>query len=209
MKKVHRNQKVCQECGDLYYGSSEKHYCQACAEKIKAESTMRLRKCTDCGREFLGGPRAKRCPECRIEAARINNKKYKKTGTMRPIGSIDKCEWCGEEYSITSGRQKYCSKDCQHQAVLKWQRAHKKECCQDSEKRAKRQRANDIQEKVCPYCLGRFHSATSRAYCSEYCKREQQKIIQCKADILRGQRRNLKKYEDAREVYRSMQLNET
>ena len=44
--------------------------------------------------------------------------------TTRPLGSVDKCERCGKEYTVESGRQKYCP-DCQREAVLEWQRDHK------------------------------------------------------------------------------------
>lgn len=75
----------------------------------------------------MGGPRAFYCPNCRrIRQREANERARKRGGATRPIGSIDKCKLCGAEYVVNSGRQKYCSDECQREAVLAWQREHKK-----------------------------------------------------------------------------------
>ena len=56
----------------------------------------------------MGYPASKYCPDCRVEAERERNRKYKRNGSARKIGSTDLCEKCGKEYIVTSGLQKYC-----------------------------------------------------------------------------------------------------
>lgn len=41
----------------------------------------------------------------------------KKGNRMRPIGSIDRCVICGSEYTVASGRQKYCSEACRRKSA--------------------------------------------------------------------------------------------
>ena len=43
----------------------------------------------------------------------------KKGNRMRPIGSIDRCAFCGSEYTVVAGRQKYCSEVCASAAISK------------------------------------------------------------------------------------------
>lgn len=197
-----RTLRVCQNCGKSFYGVGDYHYCPECARQKKLDTVVKIRTCQDCNVEFYGGPRAKRCPECaykeRLEASRRN----KKRGTVRPIGSIDHCAVCGAEYTVNSGRQKYCSDACQRIGVLAWQREHKKNYSKNSEQYEKRKKRRADTLKVCIYCLRTFQSNRPTNLCSDYCKIEQGKINRCKADIKRGYNRNLQKYIDQREEYR-------
>lgn len=199
---MRRTKRICQKCGAQFWGVADRHYCPECAGKIKAENVVRNRRCIDCGQTFEGGPRAKRCPDCREIALRESLKRYRKSGTKRALGSTDICQWCGKEYIVISGRQKYCSEACQRLAVLEWQRQHKKGYHRKEEIYAEKERKREIQEKICPYCLRIFRSTSSSPYCSDYCRREQRKYYQCIADINRGFNRNLEKYEKARAEYR-------
>lgn len=109
---MNRTEKACIKCGKLFYGGSDKFYCDDCAKDLKS-NVMRTRTCKMCGVEFLGGPRASYCPECRkIRQKEASARARKRGGAARPIGSMDKCEWCGSEYIVNSGRQKYCSDEC-------------------------------------------------------------------------------------------------
>ena len=192
-----KTKRVCQKCGKPFYGSKDRFYCEECAKQLKS-NVMRVRICQDCGAEFVGGPRAKRCPGC-AEYARTHKKRKP---TARPLGSIDKCALCGAEYTVTSGRQKYCSDACQHIAVKQWQREHKKSYAKKSGQEIKKKSRRENAEKICVYCLRPFKSDTSTNLCSEHCRAEQKKINQCKADIKRGYNRNLEKYLNKREAYR-------
>lgn len=199
--KKFRTMRACMECGKAFYGSGDYHYCPECAKKRKLDTVVRIRTCTDCGVEFYGGPRARRCPPCAREAIKEMDRKRKREGTKRPIGSIDKCIKCGKEYIVRGGRQKYCQ-ECKEEANLEWQRGHKKEYAKKSGQQEKKNVRRKQQEKVCVYCLKRFKSSTNTNVCSGYCRKEQTKINQCMADIKRGSNRNLDKYIEKRDEYR-------
>lgn len=197
-----RTMKPCQICGKPFYGGADCHYCPECARAKKLDTVVRFRSCQDCGTEFYGGPRARRCPDCAYKAQQETSRRHKKTGTARPLGSIDKCAVCGKEYIVKSGRQKYCSDICMRQGVLAWQREHKRGYHKASGQNIKKQERRNQKKKVCAYCLRTFTSNTSSGLCSDYCRMEHKKLLQCKADIARGYNRDLKKYEDKRDLYR-------
>lgn len=195
---AHRTKKTCQLCGRSFFGGSDCYYCPECAKIKKSDTVIRIRVCQDCNTEFFGGPRAMRCPDCAY-MAKVH---YKRKPTARPIGSIDKCIICGKEYTVISGRQKYCSDACQREGVLEWQRRHKKGYHKLSGQDARKQERRKHTQKICVYCLRPFTSDTSTNLCSDYCRAEQKKLLQCVADIKRGYKRNLQKYEDERTRYR-------
>lgn len=195
---LRRTKKACQVCGRPFHGSTDCNYCPVCAKEKKADTVVKSRKCQDCGIEFFGGPRAKRCPDCAYMAKVHRERKP----TMRPIGGVDRCAVCGQEYIVVSGRQKYCSDECQREGVLAWQRERKKGYAVTSGQDVKKQERRQQSRKICVYCLREFSSNTATNTCSDFCKKEQQKLIRCTIDIRRGRSRNLKKYEDMREKYR-------
>lgn len=196
-----RTQRVCQVCGKAFWGVYDAHYCVECAENLKGSSVMRIRTCADCGADFPGGPRAKRCPECRVIARRKGQKEYRKNGTARPLGSTDKCKICGNIYTVSSSRQLYCA-ECKREANLEWQREHKKGYWRKPDILERRQEKRENQQKVCVYCLRHFKSNKPESYCSDYCRKEQEKYFACIYDIKRGQSRNIAKYEAKRNNYR-------
>ena len=84
-----------------------------------ASPNIRGRVCRQCAKSFRGGPRAWYCPDCRLERQRMHDreaKERKKKGLARKLGSIDICERCGKEYTVTAGLQKYCP-DCAPEAI--------------------------------------------------------------------------------------------
>lgn len=95
---------------------------------------IKSRVCRQCGTTFDGGPRAWYCPDCRAKRARDADRRYRAKGRKadRPIGSIDKCVRCGDNYVVKSARQKYCP-DCAYEGVREadrpmsraWNQAHK------------------------------------------------------------------------------------
>ena len=157
----YRTTKACQVCGMPFYGRKDCFYCPACAKAKKLDSVVKIRVCQDCGVEFYGGPRARRCPACAYKTRQETSRNHKKSGTVRPIGSIDKCIICGAEYAVRSGRQKYCSQACQRKGVLEWQRAHKKGYSSASGQAVKKQERRKQAQKICTYCLRPFSSNTS------------------------------------------------
>lgn len=156
----------------------------------------------DCGIEFYGGPRARRCPDCAYKAQQETNKAFKKRGAARPLGSVDKCEICGKEYVVTSGRQKYCSKTCQHKGVLAWHKEHKKGYNRASGQYAKMQERRKQQKKICVYCLQTFASNKPTNVCSDHCRKEQRRLQEYAAELNRGRKADYDKLLDLRNRYR-------
>lgn len=189
---------ICRRCGKPFYGARDVFYCQDCSKLQKTDTVVRMRTCKDCGVTFPGGPRAMRCPDC-SKYARAH---HKHRPTKRSIGSIDKCVICGKEYTVASGRQMYCSSECQRLGTLAWQREHKKGYAQKSGQDVKKRERRKSKQKICVYCLRPFTTDTSSNLCSAYCREEQKKIQRCIADIKRGRNRNLARYENKRNEYR-------
>lgn len=158
------------------------------------------RVCPDCGAEYIGHIRAKRCPDCQAEADRRANAECKQRmahGRTRRLGSTDICEMCGEPYIVNSGKQRYC-KACAEKAVRDNIRRHKRDYNKalyaDPEKREQKNSARRIdwqQERVCAVCGKSFMPQTNRQkFCGADCRtinrRNQQKI----ADAKRSPRKN-------------------
>ena len=199
---TNRTKRACQVCGAPFYGATDCHYCPACARTKKLDTVIKIRSCQDCGVEFYGGPRARRCPDCAYKAQQETNRRHKRIGTKRPLGSIDKCVICGKEYIVVSGRQKYCSDACQRKGVLEWQREHKRGYSKASGQDVKKMERRKQRKKICVYCSQTFASNKPTNICSDYCRREQKKLRQCIMDINRGHNRNYEKYINKRNKYR-------
>ena len=197
-----RTLRACIDCGVSFYGGPDKLYCDACSVKRRS-NVIRIRTCRICGVEFPGGPRAFYCPNCRKERQKEAKSRYIKNGSSRKIGSIDHCQLCGAEYSVTSGRQKYCSEECQRKAVLNWQREHKKMYLSDPVQRQKKNNRRSAKMKICKYCGRKFQSTTSTNLCSDYCRKKQQQINMRNADIKRGRNANIDVLLSERESYRN------
>lgn len=199
---INRTKRACQVCGKPFYGSTDCHYCPECAKAKKLDTVVKIRTCQDCNIEFCGGPRARRCPDCAYKAQQETGRRHKKAGTRRPLGSIDKCVICGAEYTVVSGRQKYCSDSCQRKGVLAWQREHKKGYHKTSGQDVKKMERRKQAQKICVYCLRTFTSDRPTNFCSDYCRSEQKKLHQCITDINRGYNRNYSNYINKRNKYR-------
>ena len=198
-----RTKRACIKCGKLFYGGTDKTYCNECSKAIKS-NVIRTRTCKLCGVEFLGGPRAFYCPECRkIRQKEATARARKRGGAARPIGSADKCEWCGAEYIVNSGRQKYCSDKCQHEAVLEWQRKHKKGYNKASGQDIKKAERRKEKKKICVYCGHVFSSNTATNTCSDYCHEKNKQIKEYQADIKRGKNVNIGRLLNERKEYQS------
>lgn len=202
----HRTQRLCKQCGKIFFGNPDCTMCPECAKASRAKNVIRERICMDCGRNFEGGPRARRCPECRGIAEK-EYRKHRPKVPARRIGSIDICQMCGKEYSVEGGRQKYCP-NCQHDASLAWQREHKSGYSKRPESIQARNARRSERRKVCAYCLRPFWSDLPENLCSDYCREQQKKMHQYTGEIKRGIKCNIKALEDAREEYRK-KVNET
>lgn len=160
----------------------------------RGASTLAPRVCRneDCGREFLGGPRAWYCPECRLERRRRQSregKRRKRAGEVRELGSEDVCEICGGPYIVQSGNQRYCP-ECAPCAIaevdavqgLAWYDAHK------AQTNPTRNAARRIAGKACPDC-GQPIPNTRRV--CDACRARRKKEAQRRADAKRRPRREI------------------
>lgn len=181
--------KKCKRCGATFESTSRDVYmCPSCAAEIKSESVVRARICRECGASFLGGPRAWYCPECRAERKKVQRKAWKNK-TVRPLGSIDICQNCGEKYIVKSGRQIYCP-DCADDIVREKVNAHKRQYMQENKEKFAPYKAEMRSNGwVCVVCGKVFDKDTPTVTCSEECAKKLKKINQDNADIKRGKRK--------------------
>ena len=156
----------------------------------KETSVLRTRVCKQCGAEFVGGPRAWYCPDCRYERQREQARRFrekKANGLVeRPLGSIDHCEVCGAEYVVQSARQRYCKK-CAPERVREVDRQQGRGWLKRAiEKHGEQYHENNIAKKreawhrenakqtVCPMC-GEVVPAGERKFCCDKCRNAAQR----------------------------------
>lgn len=191
---------VCLDCGRQFFGNADKQRCPECTE-LRRKNVVRERICQDCGKNFMGGPRARRCPACREIAKKETWKRYHRNGARRTLGSIDKCARCGKEYVVKSGRQKYCP-ECAAQAVIELQREYKTDYNRASGFYASRAERHSNFKKICSYCGRLFETDSSSPVCSDYCREQQKKLRQAKADLKRGRRKSIDNLLEQQRLYR-------
>lgn len=113
---------------------------------------VKSRVCRQCGAIFDGGPRAWYCPACRAERAREADRRRRAKGRKadRPLGSIDKCVRCGNDYVVKSSRQKYCPacaydgcREADRPMSRAWNQAHKETYYPDRNAKRRAERARD------------------------------------------------------------------
>lgn len=184
--------KRCKKCGrDFESDKPGGYFCPECAKVALKENVFRARQCIDCGQTFMGYPKSKRCPSCRAAINRERDKQQKKNGPRRELGSIDYCQNCGGEYTVESGRQKYC-KDCAKQAVAENVRAEKRAYAAANKSVIAARKAEMLpRRKVCVICGCLIdHHSPSVTCSSEACKKEYVRRKYVKADIARGRRKS-------------------
>lgn len=191
-------EKVCQICGSpvpngrLIYCSDD---CMEEAERRKEHSRkgqkdrhppFRLLTCPICGTVSERPIKSKLCEACQHEKDKANNAAYrarKKAGTARNLGSSYPCLACGELYTLTSGKQRYCPR-CAAAEIGKNVRAHHR----DYNARKRKEdpsyfpalnRARPAKEtiRICPVCGNAFSASIHhRIYCSDECRKK--KIVE-------------------------------
>lgn len=190
--------RICKYCGATYDGDPGGSCCPSCAAAHRAV-TLRERVCKTCGALFLGGPRAWYCPTCRAERRKEADRRAKRNGAARPLGSTDLCEICGKPYTVNSGRQRYCP-DCAPEAIRTVDNAQSRawaaeHTTPEQRREARRAAAASIPCAVC----GRLFVPTSAALtCSEGCSRE---LAKQRAQTWEGEHRE-ERNADRRERYR-------
>jgi len=135
------------------------------------------RTCRQCGAVFQGGPRAYYCPDCRHERQQEQNREHKRrkrAGLVRAVGSIDRCDHCSKEYTVTGGNQRYCP-ECgpmllaEHDRVTGLQYYHDNKTVINPV-RNKRRRIGLV---ICKECGKEFDpEGTRKLYCTQKCRRK-------------------------------------
>ncbi len=151
---------------------------------------MRPRICSTCGKTFLGGPRARYCPDCRLERRREQDRRQKAQGSTRKLGSIQVCERCGAEYTMTNGRQRYCP-DCAQEAVREAVAPHKREQAKAYDHKHRKTLLEGV--RLCVICgkpITGDRAKTAVNTCSPECDAQRRKLRQYEADVKRGRARN-------------------
>ena len=167
--------RVCKRCGKQFEpATSDIYYCDDCRLEIKRESVFKIAICAECGVEFVGGIAAKYCPDCRRKKANETSVKSKQNKNKRKIGSTDHCQRCGAEYTVKSGKQKYCA-ECAAIVLAEHNReVSKKKYHENSlkEKQAEQKRELKRESTVCPACGKPFTpNRANQMYCSAECRK--------------------------------------
>lgn len=179
----------CKRCGNPYQTDRPDTYlCPACSVAAKRESVIKPRVCRQCGAVFSGGPRAWYCPDCRAERRRASDHRCHANGTVRPIGSTDKCEICGAEYTVRSSRHRYCD-GCAADAVKKIDAAAAIAYYAANRDAINARRAELRKDrKVCVICGAVFDSDLPTVTCSADCAAALRRQRQREADRRRKPR---------------------
>ncbi len=179
-------QHICKKCGKIYMEKKEDSwYCPDCAAE-SCRNVIRRKVCAMCGKEFDGYPRSKYCPECRIIARREADRRHRKNGTARPIGSTDLCENCGKPYTVNSARQRYCP-DCRKTMWAENTRKYSREYNRQHAEELNAYKAEMRKDRrVCAVCGKPFSSPVTTVTCSPECAAEQKRRIRAAVDVRRG-----------------------
>lgn len=163
--------KICKYCGKTYDGDPGSSACPDCVAARK-RTTIATRTCSVCGATFQAGPSSKFCPICLAERKKEQAARRRRNGTARPLGSTDKCQACGAEYIVNSGRQKYCPA-CSAEEIRKNDRLQSRrwnaENFTPESRRAVRKAANA--PIACVVCGKMFVPTDASITCSPECSR--------------------------------------
>ncbi len=183
----------CARCGKIIQASKEITLCDECRAAAQRENVLRTRTCRTCGTQFVGGPRAWYCPNCRAERKKAQQAKRKSPN--RKLGSIDYCEICGKEYIVNGGLQRYCP-DCKAEAVAVKDRAQGRAYMQEHRAESlKRKQENQRNRKICVVCGKPFYTGTPHVTCSAQCAATLRAQKQRETDFRRGRRSSTEPYE--------------
>jgi uncharacterized Zn ribbon protein len=135
------------------------------------------RTCRECSCSFKGGPRAYYCPSCRLERQRKANRESKareRKGLTRKLGSTDKCERCGKNYTINAALQRFCP-DCQPIHALEYDRETSLPFYHEHKDQINpiRNERRRVGQRNCDWCGNEYTvSVGASLTCSDECKRK-------------------------------------
>lgn len=188
---IHRP-RVCRDCGESYRPQSRyQKLCPACRAKARDKSVVLPRQCRQCGITFDGGPRAWYCPACRADRKKAADRRQKRYGPARSLGSVDQCIVCGGDYVIMSGTQRYCPQ-CAPAAVTAIDRKAALDWIDANQARHSANRARSKPSyRPCIICGKTFVAQTPSVTCSPECALSHKRNIYIIADFKRGKRATL------------------
>lgn len=186
--------RICPICGlpvpkgRLVYCSDD---CMDEAERRKEHSRkgqkdrhppFRLLTCFVCGKVSERPIKSKLCEACQREKDKANNAAYRaraRAGTSRRLGESYPCLSCGELYTLTSGKQRYCPR-CAAAETTKNIRAcsrayNAKKREEDPNYFIRHNKARPPKDtiRICPVCGNSFAASFHhRIYCSDECRRK-------------------------------------
>lgn len=168
-------QRICKYCNAVYSGDPGSTACPDCVKKLRATS-MGARVCTDCGAAFIGGPSAKYCPSCRRIRKLETDRRHKRNGAKRPLGSTDLCQVCNQPYTVTGGLQKYCP-NCAEAAIREKdrQQSRKWNAANTTPESRREERQAHTAELVCSVCGRSFRPHSAAITCSAACAKALEK----------------------------------
>lgn len=164
--------RICRQCGTQYEGKPGSTLCSGCVA-VNRKNVIRDRICRECGITFPGEPRAWYCPKCRMERKRVADRHSSRYGPARPLGSIDVCVICGNQYIVKSGNQRYCSV-CSENATKAADRTQGREWyAQNGDPERRRiQRQACAAPINCRVCGKAFVPTAPSVTCSKECSQE-------------------------------------
>lgn len=170
-------QQVCKLCGETFEVKEVSPYnvfCEKCSTLANQRKRTFPKICQSCGKEFEGARNSRYCPEC-ARTRRILScyRYYHNRANARKIGSIDKCEFCGKEYVVNNGKQRYCP-DCTKKAVLSNVRKlynQKMETNPEVLKQNWKRKNEEAGYRKCIVCGKTFYSEKISETCSPECRK--------------------------------------
>lgn len=143
---------------------------------------FRMLTCPVCGKVSERPIKSKLCEACQREKDKANNAAYRaraKAGTSRHLGESYPCLACGELYTLTGSKQRYCPR-CAAAETTKNIRAYSR--AYNAKKREEdpsyfinlnKARPPKDTIRICPVCGNSFAvSFHHRVYCSDECRQK-------------------------------------
>ena len=191
----------CQTCGKPFYGAKHHRYCPACGAERKNNRPPLTKTCKDCGIQFTGYYNEGRCPKCVEAAEQERYRRYwDKGGTLRPMGSIDKCVLCGKEYIVRSSTQRYCYEECRLKGSIPKYKETQKNKYQNQREEFRKRKTKIT--KLCVYCMQPFKNSLATNVCSDYCRSEHRELLRNRLCMERGMKNDYMGLWEKREMYR-------
>lgn len=169
-------------CSDDCMDEAERRKEHSRKGQIERCPPFRMLTCPVCGKVSERPIKSKLCEACQREKDKANNAAYRaraKAGTSRRLGESYPCLSCGELYTLTSGKQRYCPR-CAAAETKKNIRAHHR--AYNAQKREEnpsyfinlnKARLPKDTIRICPVCGNSFAASFHhRIYCSDECRQK-------------------------------------